>query len=1539
MTDQTVTLRLTTDPRGVAPGVRLAQSEIDKLGGTAQAAGRKAQESFKGAGEQIERTARSAGTAETMLRRFLGAAAAGQALLMAGRTADAYADIVGKLRQVSSGERELATAKAATFAIAQRYYQNLDATVTLYGRATRAAQEYGYNQAQAAKLTETVAAGLLVDRAGTAESASAILQLSQALGAGALRGEEFNAVAEAAPSLMKALADSLDVPRGALKKMAEEGQLTIDVLMDAFTGDQAAMLAQKASEVPLTIGRAWQQAKNDALRYVGEADQGIGASSAVASAIALMSQNLGALVTVAATAATVFVGQLVQKGLRAAQAAWIAQSTVVNTTTASYLTHSGVVTTTTANTVRLTAAQTAAAVASRGLASALAFVQANPIMLAVTAVVLLAGAFWQASRAADEAHEKAKALQESVVLASDAYGEFAKAPTFQGIADLKAADDAHKELAASVEDAYERMTQAQESYLRTTARTGDTSESARRQVEESRAAYERQVGQLRALTEERKAADSAAANELRRLIELDKVSQQGERTLADLAQRKREGSITTRELTDRLAELATSEGNAARGAYLADNGLAVLQQRAANFSKVLQGMDSDLNSAIVNLVRLEQGQYKAWLVQKGMEINANGGLAAMSAKDRQQFNEQAAAYKRVLEQTEVAQAAAAAAKKADAAATREASKVTREYNRDKEQQADSQRRYTEEVERMQAQLQGPVRLAEVEHQQRLAEIKRELAEKNITQAAATSLEAAYEQQLKRTTAELVKQQNAPQALLDTMSGEIRLLGMIGIQRERYSRQLQNEADMRRAIADSIDAGNAALRDSPEQQAQLIANARAMADWSLAAEESARQAEEWADVWTRGIESAADAMTDFIMSGLKDFRSLASSLKSVAKQLVGDLVRTFLQQRIVVPIQTQITNSMNSGGGLGDIFQSVMGLFRGNGFSGAGQGGGNLASILSSGNGGLLSSIAGLFGGGGSAAAGSLWAQQAATGVGSLFNFGNNVAGFMGAGSAASGGSLLGGAGSAIGGAVKAIPVIGWIIAGMMKNAELFDQGWDIANGESWAGKVATLGAVGEADKMFRKLGLNDKWASILSGSSIHAKLFGRKKPKITGSGISGTYGFGGFDGSSYADIYQKGGLFRSSKRWTQWGAISGDVDKAFDAAIDGVRRGVEALAGRLGTDVGAKLANIKVNIGKIALDADPAKAQQQLEKAIDDMIENLSKQAINALGFGRLLDDGFAATEVMAALDSALTLVTGSADKMGRTLQAWEIENVSRAVEYFMDLAKKNGTSLQGEVERVTGLLGQYSGLMTGVRGELLTSGLSDQQRAALQIETTYRNQIRSANELAKALGLSGARAEDLAAIEQLRAVNMAKLQTQIEEQRSRYLDGLALSEYSPLTDTQKLEEAKRQFSAAEAAGDIDQASQAMQQALALGRNLSASGQDFNALYDELTNRFRSIKGPSLVTDDGTTMGDLADVLLDLPERFASEMFALLYKPVAPTGGGTGSGGGTTTSPPPVTGGNGQQLEAQNQTNAMLREIRDILNRQGRDRLWEETAS
>lgn len=99
--------------------------------------------------------------------------------------------------------------------------------------------------------------------AGTEQAsiASASLQLTQALGSGVLRGEEFNAVFEAAPNIMQTVADYMGVPIGQLRSMAQEGQITAGVVKNALLSATGEINAQFES-MPMTWGQVWNEVMN-----------------------------------------------------------------------------------------------------------------------------------------------------------------------------------------------------------------------------------------------------------------------------------------------------------------------------------------------------------------------------------------------------------------------------------------------------------------------------------------------------------------------------------------------------------------------------------------------------------------------------------------------------------------------------------------------------------------------------------------------------------------------------------------------------------------------------------------------------------------------------------------------------------------------------------------------------------------------------------------------------------------------------------------------------------------------------------------------------------------------------------------------------------------------------------------------------------------------------------------------------------------------------------------------------------------------------
>lgn len=100
--------------------------------------------------------------------------------------------------------------------------------------------------------------------ASTQEASNAMLQLSQGLGSGVLRGDELNSIFEQAPNLIQSIADYLDVPIGKIREMAQDGQLTADIVKAAIFAS-ADDINAKFEQMPMTWGQVWTSFQNSAL--------------------------------------------------------------------------------------------------------------------------------------------------------------------------------------------------------------------------------------------------------------------------------------------------------------------------------------------------------------------------------------------------------------------------------------------------------------------------------------------------------------------------------------------------------------------------------------------------------------------------------------------------------------------------------------------------------------------------------------------------------------------------------------------------------------------------------------------------------------------------------------------------------------------------------------------------------------------------------------------------------------------------------------------------------------------------------------------------------------------------------------------------------------------------------------------------------------------------------------------------------------------------------------------------------------------------
>src|SRR5690606_30480199 len=112
-----------------------------------------------------------------------------------------------RLELVTKSEERYAAARDRSYEISQRTFTALESTATLYGRMQQATDTLGRSQADALRTTELINKTFQISGTEAATASAAIIQLSQGLSAGALRGDEFNSVMEGAPRLADALGE------------------------------------------------------------------------------------------------------------------------------------------------------------------------------------------------------------------------------------------------------------------------------------------------------------------------------------------------------------------------------------------------------------------------------------------------------------------------------------------------------------------------------------------------------------------------------------------------------------------------------------------------------------------------------------------------------------------------------------------------------------------------------------------------------------------------------------------------------------------------------------------------------------------------------------------------------------------------------------------------------------------------------------------------------------------------------------------------------------------------------------------------------------------------------------------------------------------------------------------------------------------------------------------------------------------------------------------------------------------------------------
>lgn len=238
-----------------ASDIKAAVAELDRLESQAKKTGKASSKLFK----KWKRDVAVAGAATAFLTK--------QVL----DQVNAYQGLTNKLRLVTKGSDDLLKTQEALFMVAQDSRGALEATTDLYFRFAKTTDKLGLSQQELLDITESTNQAVALSGTTSEGASAALFQMGQGLAANALRGQELNSVMEQTPRLAQAIADGMGIELGALRKVAEQGKLTSEVVVKALKS-QSSVLAAEFGQTEKTIDQALTQIKNTFLKTFGEID-------------------------------------------------------------------------------------------------------------------------------------------------------------------------------------------------------------------------------------------------------------------------------------------------------------------------------------------------------------------------------------------------------------------------------------------------------------------------------------------------------------------------------------------------------------------------------------------------------------------------------------------------------------------------------------------------------------------------------------------------------------------------------------------------------------------------------------------------------------------------------------------------------------------------------------------------------------------------------------------------------------------------------------------------------------------------------------------------------------------------------------------------------------------------------------------------------------------------------------------------------------------------------------------------------------------
>ena len=232
--------------------------------------------------DEVEnQTRRTGNAADAVTSKFLKmAAAVGAAFSIKNiiELADTMTQTRARLNLITGDLEKTAALQDQIMASANRSRASYQTTADAVAKMGIMAKDAFGSTDELVAFTELINKQFTIAGASAAGQEAAMLQLTQAMASGVLRGEELNSIFEQAPTIIQTIADYLGVPIGQIRQMASEGQITAEVVKNAMLSS-ADEINEQFNAMPYTFAQVWTMIQNVLLEAFGPLIQAIGSAA------------------------------------------------------------------------------------------------------------------------------------------------------------------------------------------------------------------------------------------------------------------------------------------------------------------------------------------------------------------------------------------------------------------------------------------------------------------------------------------------------------------------------------------------------------------------------------------------------------------------------------------------------------------------------------------------------------------------------------------------------------------------------------------------------------------------------------------------------------------------------------------------------------------------------------------------------------------------------------------------------------------------------------------------------------------------------------------------------------------------------------------------------------------------------------------------------------------------------------------------------------------------------------------------------------